>query len=85
MNKTPPVPQVMVHVTVELPQAAQVPVEAVSRRLSKTPPPKTISTQLTKKSSVSKMNADIYPEPTSTNSTPEGKGMTPKPRPGYFH
>lgn len=42
---------------------------------------------ITKKSSVAKMNQDIYPQPT-TRTPPDsesGKGIAPKPRPGYYH
>lgn len=85
MDKTPPVPHLNISIQIELPQAAPVvPLPAVQRRLEKLPSPKTLQT-LTKKSSVAKLNADIYPDKVEHNNTPEGKGMTPKPRPGYFH
>lgn len=60
---------------------SKVNMDAVKRRIKS----KTLTTELTANSSRTKLNADIYPDKTTHNNTPEGKGMTPKPRPGYFH
>lgn len=81
---------IVLNLEIKLPQMAApvaqpspvIPAEVIKQRLQEKAKD---LVPLNKNSPKSKFNQDIYPEPVSVTPSETGKGVAPKPRPGYYH